>query len=683
MPEQLATMLDSIEEAMSTNVDIYFCPQLFSSKKVSKESVSVCPALWADLDECSPDNLEEKPSFVAETSPGRYQALWILDPRPSVGEAEDFSKRIAYKYAEQGADLSGWDLTQLLRVPGTINRKYFDGTDAIRVQLVANNFGMYRLAELEQTLPPVKISDYEKIPFPDVLPDIPAARIMENYRFKLPNRAFILFTEPPQGPSWSEPLFQLMMQCYEAGMSREEVFVVATAAACNKFARDQQSPTYLWQDVCRAWGRHNANVHALRAVSESPVDLLTAEEFERVKDKVTFVERYIEWATGLGDAASQYHQAGAFVILSGLLSGSISLPTSFGRLIPNLWFMILADTTLTRKSTAMDIAVDLLAEVDSETIMATDGSIEGLLQGLSTRPGRPSIFLRDEFSGLLEQFTKRDYYAGMAETLTKLYDGKIQKRVLRKETIEVINPVLIVFAGGIRSRVQQLLKFDHISSGFIPRFVFLTAETDTARIRPLGPPSEQDTAGRIQLLAEMRELSDFYSGNEVYETANGTKLQKPKTYQARLTPEAWTRYNEFEKRMLDAGMDTERPDLMTPLYDRLAKSTLKAVVLLAATSQRNDEVVISLDDVLLGIRYAAGWREYAVDVVNGVGRSAVEHQLDAIFGNIRRNPGISRGVLMRNYHLTALEASAIFNTLEQRGLITPSKVGKATVYNAS
>src|SRR5579862_7181105 len=102
------------------------------------------------------------------------------------------------------------------------------------------------------------------------------------------------------------------------------------------------------------------------------------------------------------------------------MSGSIQLPTSYGLIIPNLWFLLLADTTLTRKSTALDLAVDMLTEVDPSLIMATDGSIEGMFTALSLRPGQPSIFLRDEFSGLIEMMTKRDYYAGMGEALTKM-----------------------------------------------------------------------------------------------------------------------------------------------------------------------------------------------------------------------------------------------------------------------
>src|SRR6185295_16082845 len=165
----------------------------------------------------------------------------------------------------------------------------------------------------------------------------------------------------------------------------------------------------------------------------------------------------------LGDAAWQYHQAGAFVALSSLLAGSVRLPTSFGTVIPNLWFMILADTTLTRKSTAMDLVMDLLLEIDTDCVLATDGSIEGLMTSLSMRPGRASIFLRDEFSGLLDAMVRKDYYAGMAETFTKLYDGKFQKRILRKDIIEVKDPVLIFFAGGIKNKTMSLVTHEQVS----------------------------------------------------------------------------------------------------------------------------------------------------------------------------------------------------------------------------
>src|SRR5690606_32174212 len=120
----------------------------------------------------------------------------------------------------------------------------------------------------------------------------------------------------------------------------------------------------------------------------------------------------------------------------------------------------------------------------------------------------PSVFLRDEFSGLLEQMTKKDYMAGMAELLTKLYDGKMQKRILRKETVEVREPILILFAGGIKNKVTRILTHEQVSSGFMPRFIFITAESDISTLKPLGPPTQKtiNTGDAIR-----NELIDIYT----------------------------------------------------------------------------------------------------------------------------------------------------------------------------
>jgi len=675
-----------MEGLQNSEQDVYYCPQIFKSREIRKDNVAICPSVWADLDECSPDNLEIQPSLLVESSPGRYQALWLVEGGTDPRTAMDISKRIAYHYADEGADRSGWDLTQLLRVPGTTNHKYThlaNETGRVVVELLGSPGLAYSVEELS-VFPEVSLTDYEKIPMPDRTRYGTGREAMEVFRLKLKESTWTAFEKMPIG-DWSKVLFALEMDCYEAGMDKEDVYVVVRDAACNKFRRNGLGNDHVWQDVCRAYGRHLENVRKVQIVVPlEDTQLLTDEERARVTEKRTFVEEYIDWASSLGDAATQYHQGGAFIILSALLSGNVFLPTSFGNIKPNIWFMILADTTLTRKSTAMDIAMDLLAEVDSDSIMATDGSIEGLMQGLSTRPGKPSIFLRDEFSGLIEQITKKDYYAGMAEVLTKLYDGKLQKRMLRKETIEVRDPNLILFAGGIKTRVQQLLKLDHVSSGFIPRFLFLTAESDLAKVRPLGPPTNLDTRERDRLKQYLIDMHDFYNQMSIVVTPQGAKIPMQTKWEAHLTPEAWKRYNKFEKDTQKLALAGNRADLMTPLYDRLSKSMLKAVILLAASEQRDPdgEVEIDVDDILLGIKYAEGWLEYAIDVVNGIGQSAAEHQIDTILTHIRKHPGVSRSLLMRNYHLSAREAEAVFVTLEQRGLITKTPVGKGLVYNA-
>lgn len=671
-PVQIDDMIDFVAKRINTH-NLYVCPQILSKPIRRKEFVKTCPSAWADLDGCNPDECIVKPTISIKSSEGRYQAYWVFEDSLPAEEAESISQRIAYYHAFQGADKSGWDLTQMLRIPHTHNYNHGSSTEVVEVLNISRS--KYRIEDFEK-YPEIVKNKVEQLDIPQHLGDQTGEDILEKYGEVLPPQVDFLFHNIPDSDSWSESLWKLQMFCFEAGLSAEEVYLIARDSSCNKYKRDNKSMEYLWKEVCRSQAKHaeTAKLTAPQGTDQPP--LLTSTECDRVlsnKAGGDFVDDYIKWAKSLGDAAPQYHQAGAFVILSALLGGSVRLPTSFGTMKPNLWFMILADTTLTRKSTAMDIAMDLIEEVDSGAILATDGSIEGLMGSLSTRPGQPSVFLRDEFSGLLESITKKDYYAGMAETLTKLYDGKLQKRVLKKEVIEVKDPVLVLFAGGIRSKVCGLLTIEHISSGFVPRFVFITAESDVSRVQPLGPPTQPNTTGRKDMLSRMREMHTHYALEPKLVTIEGRlQYHAPPHWEAKLTPEAWHRYNVLESDMMKAGLASDQPEIMTPMYDRLCKSTLKAAVLIASSRQRpeiGEEVEVARDDLLRAISLAEEWREYGNMIIKDVGITQNEKEFQRILEAVIRKPGVSRSQLMQNHHLTARAADAIFSTLEQRGLI--------------
>lgn len=671
-PEQTDLILDYANRWTMTH-SVYYSPTLYNEPKGTKQHVGNSLVAWADLDSCSPNKVAEKPTIVLESSPNRFQALWRFDQPVTGYEAEDISRRIAYKYEEEGCDKTGWDLSQLLRIPFTINHKYTGGAlTGPQVKVIAISDASYTLAELQGLLP--QVADYAKadIPMPD-LADLPqsAEDVMQLHKLRLQPLAFHLFTEQPER-DWSAALWQFEMFCIEAGMNREEVYVCARESACNKYKRDNISELQLWKEVCRAYLKFESNNSFLKP---SRMEALLSDEDKRacLADR-TLIDDYMDWAKTIGDAAPQYHQAGAFIILSSLLAGPVKLPTSFGVVLPNIWFMILADTTLTRKTTAMDLAIDLISEVDDQAMMATDGSIEGLFGALQFRPGRPSIFLRDEFSGLIEQMTKKDYYAGMAETLTKLYDGKFQKRILRRDVIEVRDPVLIIFAGGIRERILSLLQYEHIASGFLPRFVFITAESDLSRIRPLGPPTDSTLEGRSELVQRLTELHSFYTSAQSI-TVNDKVLAAPPEWKAQLTMPAWSLYNHYEASMMEAALKSREPDLITPMFDRLSKSGLKAAVLLACM-RMEDKLVVEESDIMKAFSYVEYWRTCSIEVVENIGRSTSERVIQSVLRMIRKEDGCTRSEVMQRWHLDARSAESILMTLEQRGLLNRRKSGR-------
>lgn len=114
---------DSLEIPDPQEGDVYFCPNLFARPKRRKELVLPSAFLYADLDRVPPraEGAELSPSMAWESSPGRYQALWELDKYLRREDHEVLNKQLTYAL---GADKGGWDITQVLRVPGTINHKY-------------------------------------------------------------------------------------------------------------------------------------------------------------------------------------------------------------------------------------------------------------------------------------------------------------------------------------------------------------------------------------------------------------------------------------------------------------------------------------------------------------------------------------------------------------------------------
>ena len=103
--------------------DVYFSTAIFSRSQAKKEFARPTKIVWADLDTCKPEDVSPTPPIVLETSPGRFHAMWTLIGFVQPEIAEGYARNLAYQYAPNGSDKSGWDIGQLLRVPLTHNFK--------------------------------------------------------------------------------------------------------------------------------------------------------------------------------------------------------------------------------------------------------------------------------------------------------------------------------------------------------------------------------------------------------------------------------------------------------------------------------------------------------------------------------------------------------------------------------
>ncbi|SLK07505.1 DNA-primase RepB domain-containing protein [Novosphingobium mathurense] len=100
--------------------DIYFCPNAFAEPHRHTEFALPSRYAHCDIDKTDPAGYDPQPNILWETSPDRFQGIWIWNKNADGMIAEQYSKAIVYK---QGGDKGGWSITKMLRIPGTINHK--------------------------------------------------------------------------------------------------------------------------------------------------------------------------------------------------------------------------------------------------------------------------------------------------------------------------------------------------------------------------------------------------------------------------------------------------------------------------------------------------------------------------------------------------------------------------------
>jgi Protein of unknown function (DUF3987) len=655
--------------------NVYFCINLLERPERKKGNCLPTNLLWADLDDAPTRDLP--PQILIQSSPGKFQGIWRISVEMPPYQAEDYSHRIAHHL---NADSSGWDLTQLLRVPFTKNFKYMS------VPLVQIEFA----SELAipplvfEKLQPVETEPDQYYELPSELPDV--EQILYKYRGTLKQGFQANYSyEPAENDDWSKFLWRLIHECLEAGMEADEAFVVASSAPSNKYARDKRPPEHLWREVLKAQIQQKKITPLLDHAWTLKMPELVSEPATG-----TIIDTYRDWAKNATDAVVQFHDLACMVLLSAIVSGSLRVKTSYSPtsgMAPNIWGLILGDSSLTRKTTAMTMAVDFLIPLESEMVVATDASPEGLLSAISGRPNKVSMFYKDEVSGFFEMMNKREYMSGMGEVLASLYDvPEFRHYKLRKEVIRIESPAFIFFGGGVKDSVFRAVNENFILSGFLPRFLVASGDTDMNAWRGTGPPTEQDVEKRTQLANFFMDLKEQY-GTEIPHKIGGQTVLMPPRIMAELTDPAWDLYRKYEREFSNIGQQDElSKGLMSPTFERLSRSILKMAIILAATRQEpktkdnHTAIEVTPIDIQNAVWYGQTWGANSIELIQNAGKGKLERIIHKIIDAITDRPGISRGQIMNRFHLDRNDASLVLDTMEERGLMRKEKSGRGWRY---
>lgn len=367
----------------------------------------------------------------------------------------------------------------------------------------------------------------------------------------------------------------------------------------------------------------------------------------------SWLRNYVEYARAITDAPLAFHVAGGLAALAGAIGSNIWWRGGGGReQWPNLFLLLLAPSGIFRKSTSVDIPMNLLVKASPGVLLDREFSPEKFIRNLAEQP--TSVLKESEFASLLERM-KSNYMQGMKQRLTDLfdcqdsYDRVIQGMNGKGERISIVRPALTILAASTLDWLVESLTETDMRSGFMPRFLFF-APTVKEPEPAGGYLAEHDRALENWLVGTLGKMSNMARRQVLFS-------------QARRRIVEWTTDNSA---LADSG---QAPDELLGLYSRLGHHLAKLCALLSVSDEGICPEYPVAEDTAERAIALMEW------ILAGTGRvfeervtfSKFEQQAQKALRFI--GPQTERGVLLKRMKCPANELDRLLITLRERGEI--------------
>lgn len=242
-------------KALRDKYDLYLSFTPTGGKERKKTNAQDTYIIAQDIDG-APIPTDLPPSYYWETSPNKYQGVWVLDNKVNPQEHEILCRKLVKKY---GFDPCGVDIVHLYRIPSTVNHKY--ATD-FKVSGLQGEGTVYRKRDFMKYLEDEDISSRAVVEHEDIeYLNLDLDAVLEEYN------AFKEFTHElaVDRSEWAWKLEQKMIM---NGASKEEVKFVLLNAPDGKAKFTEETVD---AEVNRAF----AKSESLAEESEEEVELVT------------------------------------------------------------------------------------------------------------------------------------------------------------------------------------------------------------------------------------------------------------------------------------------------------------------------------------------------------------------------------------------------------------------------
>jgi hypothetical protein len=352
------------------------------------------------------------------------------------------------------------------------------------------------------------------------------------------------------------------------------------------------------------------------------------------------------------DSPLAFHHFAAPVICAAALGNRVWVETSWGRVYPSMWLAFVGPSTV-RKSTAVNLACDLLSEAIEGIELPDDFSREAFYDRLAQQPA--GILRWREMGSVLEVFNL-DYMRGVSATLTDFWDSprKVVRELkaggnLQRRRVVIQRPAVTILAAGKVSWFVENVKRRDIQGGFISRWLFVYGEEPGRERDIIGEKPREDHIVRDSLLEHLRALS---------------ALEGP-VDTSRAQSYLNARVKELTERYTSQGLDFDSADFT----GRAATQILKLAMGIQASYGPDEALRLTVRGVDLAINMFQTALRHDLHLIDDIqGASYVQNMMQKMDTIIDANDGvISQRDLCRAMGLTSDRLGVLLTTKIEMG----------------
>lgn len=366
-----------------------------------------------------------------------------------------------------------------------------------------------------------------------------------------------------------------------------------------------------------------------------------------------FLRDYVRFVSPLTEAPIQYHIATALALVATVLGRNVYLSEGATKHYPNLYLLVIGESGISRKSTALSLIYDFLPKIDPDYILGSTMSIEALLDNLRVKNCR--IIVYDELKQLIIN-EEKSYGKGIITFFTSIWSNpptyRVDTKNIKYEDRTIQNPTLNILAASTPDWLQ--LKESDVLGGFLGRFLPICSSNEQKRIpirEKMDITQKSNLTDALRVISNVRgEYTWSKEAREIFAGYDGCKGL----------------YDEIRD-----GFDQEQnKSMIQPYWSRIDTHIRKLAIIFDACSKTPTKT-ITKDNLMRAFALMGYITDYYREMLGGLNFSFEGKKEKQIVDKLRTAPkqGLKHSLVMRDLNIDANTMKKLISTLEEKDVI--------------